>query len=252
MKAGRIVKGICATVGVPLIAYFLLNILCQMNGKVLFGSAIDVRAFAKNTVATACLAWAISFNLMTGRFDFSLGAVSILSVIVGGNLAINMNLGPIPMLLFSVVVGGFLSLISGLVYIAFNLSPIIITLGITLIYESITFTINNAQGVNIIGKSIYTNLINPIYAFAICGVTLMILIVLFNFTKFGYDARALAHGQGVCVNSGIKEKRNAVLIFVISGMVAAITGCMNLAFNGKVDATLNLGTMSDILVLLPF
>lgn len=246
MNMKKICKGIAVTVGVPLLAFLLLSLLCQANGKELFRSPIDFRAFVKNTVVTSCLAWAISFNLMTGRFDFSLGAVSILSVIIGGNLAIKMGLGPVELVLFSAVVGGVLSLISGIVYIIFNLSPIIVTLGITLIYESLTYSINKAKGVNIIGLSVYSKITDPAFAFTVCGIILVVLVILFNYTKFGYNARALAHGQAVSVHSGIHEKKNAIGCFLLSGIVVSFAGCMNLAFDGKINSTLGLGTMSVI------
>jgi hypothetical protein len=41
-------------------------------------------------------------------------------------------------------------------------------------------------------------------------------IVLFDYTKFGYDYNALKNGQKVAVNTGIKEIPNAIACYVIS------------------------------------
>ena len=43
---------------------------------------------------------------------------------------------------------------------------------------------------------------------------LVIIIGLFDYTKFGYDYNALKNGQKVAVNTGIKEIPNAIASFL--------------------------------------
>ena len=58
---------------------------------------------------------------------------------------------------------------------------------------------------------------------------LVLSILLFDYTRFGYDYNALKNGQKVAVNTGIKEIPNAIGCYGICGALMGIVGFLNAA-----------------------
>ena len=114
------------------------NDKCYVNGKLIFLSADLVKQVIINSCMTVCVALAIWLQLKNGRFDFSGGASMILAAIIAGNVGI-MTDSPVLALLTAVAVGIVLSCLTAVVYIIGKLPIIICTIGMTLLYESLTY-----------------------------------------------------------------------------------------------------------------
>jgi ribose transport system permease protein len=75
-------------------------------------------------------------------------------------------------------------------------------------------------------------------------VALIIFIIIFEFTKFGYDYKALISGQKVAVNTGIKEKKNSLICYVLSGIAMSVVGFITASQMGYIEAgRLNFGSI---------
>lgn len=151
------------------------------------------------------------------------------------------------MFVLTLLIGMLLGLISGILYVVLHLPPIITSLGVTLIYEGILFTITEGRYVmkEVQNKSMTAFTGNWIYAAIIIVAVLLISIAIFDYTKFGYDYNALKNGQKVAVNTGIKEIPNAIGCYVICGGLMGIVGFLNAARNTTINGgQLNFGSIS--------
>jgi ribose transport system permease protein len=194
---------------------------------------------------------ALSINLNSGRFDFSLGSMAALSAVIGAKLsyaALGGGAGSAAvMLIITIIAGALLGMFSGILYVLLRIPPIITSLGVTLIYEGILYTITS-------GKYLMTEVQNSsmtgfvgtwIYAAVIIIVVLLIIILLFDHTRFGYDYRALKSGQKVSVNTGIKEVPNAIICYTLCGLLMGIVGFLNAARNTNINGgQLNFASIS--------
>jgi ribose transport system permease protein len=213
-----------------------------------------MRSFDNFVVYTAIVmitTIALSINLNSGRFDFSLGSMAALSVVIGAKLSYAMLGGGTGsaalMLVITMLAGAILGLLSGILYVALRIPPIITSLGVTLIYEGILYTITG-------GKYLMTEVQNSsmtgfvgtwIYAAIIIAAVLAIIILLFDYTRFGYDYSALKSGQKVAVNTGIREVPNAVICYMLCGLLMGIVGFLNAARNTNINGgQLNFGSIS--------
>ena len=73
---------------VPVLAFAVLSLI--------FRDTITLRnvpSLLQQAVAPAILGWGVLFNIKVGNWDFSVGSVVLISSIIGGNLAIMLNLG---------------------------------------------------------------------------------------------------------------------------------------------------------------
>jgi ribose transport system permease protein len=191
-------------------------------------------------------AFALGLHLFTGRFDFSLGSVAVLAAVIGGKLALLWDLDAFGMLVLCLASGAALGAVSGLLYLLFNLPPMITSLGVALSYEGLSFAITGGNGVQI---SLYPKLLGGAgipQMIALLATALLVMYVLLNCTQFGFNYRAIQFGQKIAVDTGLNEKANALACYILCGALVSVVGFLRISFNGSQAAQLNLATSSTI------
>ena len=122
-------------------------------------------------------------------------------------------------------------LITSLVYVYGRLPIIICTIGVALVYESITYLIFDARGVSMMSNTKLTIFGRMPYIVVILAVAALIFIGFCNFTVPGKQAKILQNNQQSGVNIGINERKNVIYTFLycglLLGLAAAIYGSQN-------------------------
>jgi len=244
MKANKLVKNIGMTLLLPVATYLFFFILTRITGNTTFGVGLDLQTIIYTSVYSCLISQALSLNLQTGRFDFAIGSTLVLSTIIGGDLAYKWGLGAFGMLACVTLLAAICGLVSGLVYVILGLPPMVVSLGIAMIYEAIGFMYNNAKGLRLIGKMdylIFSKFPNNIILMII---VLILLVIVYDYSKIGYNRRALAGGQKIAVDVGIREKKNAVYCYVIAGALLGLAGCVYLSKYGMISPETGLSSSS--------
>ena len=232
-KKKSVLKKIFGTLAIPLIVLVILEGICLINGRQMISGVTGFKNFVIYTAIVMITTIALSINLNSGRFDFSLGSMALLSSALSAKITYAILGGgagsAITMLLLNLVIGAVLGLLSGVIYVTLKLPPIIVSLGVTLIFEGVLYTITE-------GKYIMTEVQNPsmahfsgswVYPLIIIAAVLAFIILLFDHTKFGYNYNALKNGQKVAVNTGIREIPNALVCYAVCGGLMGIVGFLN-------------------------
>jgi ribose transport system permease protein len=244
-------RKIIGTLAIPVLVAVILEVLCLSSGQNIITNMKSFDNFVVYTAIVMITTIALSINLNSGRFDFSLGSMAALAAVVGAKVTYAVLGGgsgsAALMLVITLLAGAVLGLISGGLYVLLRLPPIITSLGVTLIYEGIMYTITG-------GKYVMTEVQNSslsrfvgtwVYAALIILVVLAVSIFLFDHTRFGYDYRALKNGQKVAVNTGIREIANAVICYTLCGALMGIVGFLNAARNTTINGgQLNFASIS--------
>lgn len=247
----KIARNTVGTLAIPVIVAAVLLTLCALGGKSMIATRISFNQFVINIAVVMITTMALSTNLNSGRFDFSLGAMAVLASVLSSKITYALLGGAtgsaIVMLALNILIGALIGLFSGTLYVTLRIPPIITSLGVTLILEGITFTITD-------GKYVMAEVQNPsMSAFSgnwywpllVIVVVLALMIFLFDHTKFGYNYKALQSGQQVSVNTGIREVPNAIVCYVICGALMGIVGFMNAARSTNINGgSLNFGSIS--------
>ncbi len=228
---------------IPVATLLIMLALCASKGVVMFETQGNWIAFFKSVTSVMLTTFALSINLNSGRFDFSIGSIAMISSIVSSQICINMGLSTPYMLIISLVSGIVFGTISGLVYIIVKLPPIIVSLGVTLFYEGLAFAITDGYGVSFVANTELTSFPSVFNYTVIIVVGLAVIIFLFDYTKFGYNYRALLSGQKVSVNTGIKEVPNAIGCYAIAGGLMGVVGFISATNTGNIQMALNFGSI---------
>lgn len=241
MKKNQRVFG---TLIIPLITLAVCLLLCTLKGVSLFETKGNWLTFFRAAATVMCTTFALSINLNSGRFDFSIGAVSLLSSVISAELTIQLNLPLWAMLAISLVAGALLGLCSGLVYVWTNLPPIIVSLGVSLFYEGLAFALTDGYGVSFVSNLKLTAFPSVRNYCLIIVIVLALMILVYDYTVFGYEYKALLSGQKVAVDTGIKETGNTLGCYTISGILMGLVGFMSSTNTGTIQMALNFGSIS--------
>ena len=255
--ASLILKRVAGILVIPVICLIVALVMCAAYGTTLFQGSLSTSTYFYGLAYLSLVAFAVSINLHSGRFDFGVSSIIILSSTVVIMMACNGVDNMLVLLLAGLAVGAVGGLISGILYLLLRLPPMILSLGVALLYEALAYIVANGSESNIIvsrqptisdamKKFIGQNNSSPIFLIIILLTALCFMIAVFHYTKFGYDYRALQSGQKIAVNTGANEALNAVICYVIAGALAGLAGFL---FGSQIQYTrvsgfLNFGTVS--------
>jgi ribose/xylose/arabinose/galactoside ABC-type transport system permease subunit len=178
--------------------------------------------------AVACIGMTVV--LMTGGIDLSLGYVVGLASIVSGLLVKSMGV-PVPLaVLATLATGAALGLGNGLVTQVLRVPAFITTLGTGYAIYGLAQIVSQGSIVNrlprgflAIGRTSILGLPSSVYLALVVGVVFYLLI---NRATFGRRLRAFGHSPRAAFLSGVPTGRINVLVYVICGTLAALSGML--------------------------
>ena len=183
------------------------------------------------SVVIGIVAVGMTFVILTGGIDLSVGSVAGLSGIV---LGLALQDLPIPLaIVTAVAAGGFIGLVSGVLIAVFGLAPFVVTLGMMAIARSLAFIFSGQSAISAIPSS----LSNLVYT-SVLGIPANVLFLLslyavawayLTFTKGGRTIYAVGSNAEAARASGLNVLLYSILPYVISGALAAVAITFSIA-----------------------
>lgn len=235
------------TLAIPFISWLVMELLARsFAGMSVINSSADIKTLFRNLISSLAFALAISSNLNCGRMDLSLGSQMYVGVIFGGNLALALNLGGVGVLLMSSIIGGICGLVVGFVFINLRILPMVLGLGMTLVFECICFAVNKQQGVILFGKPGMELLSNISFIVVMTFVIILVTYYLYQLSRYGFHYRAIQGSQKLAADSGINIFSNCVISYVIAGVLVALAGVFITVYSGGLAPVLGMSSNSYV------
>ena len=196
MKRSSKLKDILFTVAFPVLTWLVMEILCLvLKNKHVIATALDIKTVIRNTGIAAVTAYALSFNLKEGRFDLSLGAQRMAGTIIGGLLAMALGLSGLWLLVFAVVFGFLFGVLTGLAFITLRVPPMVLGVGMALIWEVIPYLVSGGKGLNLFGVGGMSILTESWFQILVVVIMAVLVYILMNYTRLGYETKAVQGSQ---------------------------------------------------------
>jgi len=235
---------------IPAAVYLIMEVIVYFGpGTHLINSVLDVRNLLRDLGISTIIAYGLSLNLASGRFDLSLGAQRLVGTIIGGNIAIMLGLNGIFLLIFALLSGFLFGFIVGMVFITFRVPPVVLGIGMALIYESLAFAASSGQGLQLFGVPDMEILVNPVFTLTVLGIIMIAMYVLFSWTKFRYELAAVQGSQKIAHESGVNIFRHVVICYTLAGALVAVSGVFNAAFTGSMTPTIGLTSNGAVVAM---
>lgn len=207
------------------------NPQCHVNGNFIFLGSDLLRYIVRYTCLSTCVALAIWLQLKNGRFDFSGGSTMVLTSIIAGTIGRNAG-SPVLALLVAVAVSVVLSSFTALVYIVGRFPIIIATIGVTLLYESLTYLVCGGGGISVFYQKAELSVFGRIPMIFIPTVLAIIVYIVYDsFTAAGRKGKILANNQSAGVNIGIDERKNVFVTYVVTGIIIGLASIIYVSQN---------------------
>ena len=205
-----------------------------------FLTVFNIRGIVQNTSILAVLGVGMTFVIITGGFDLSVGSVLVFSGVVADKAmaALGGQGWGAAMTGALVAIGCGLAwgLINGFLIARAKVPPLIVTLG-TLgmalgIAEVITGGVDLRDIPTVMVNTVgFGNVVWQIPTLAVIAAIVVALgIVLLHRTRFGLYTYALGSNPEAGRRSGLNVTRHLVMVYALSGLLAGFAGWLNLAF----------------------
>jgi len=178
------------------------------------------------------LAIGVTFVIITGGIDLSIGTVMMCSAIIGGVLYTKLGL-PMWLVLISIIlVGAIFGLVNGTLVAKYKLPPFIATLGTMMVARGLGSIVSKVQSVTFPLRGdedgFYKNIFRlsnnfPVGIFVLIAVAIIAAIIL-NKTKIGRYIFAIGSNREATRLSGVNVVKWETIAYVISGVCAGIGG----------------------------
>ncbi|ODP37817.1 ABC transporter permease [Sphingomonas turrisvirgatae] len=210
-----------------------------------FLSLANAVIMAKHIAIIAILGIGMTFVVLTGGIDLSVGSIAGLAGIVAGALILNgIELGlfgvvvfpSVPLIILLVLgLGALVGAANGLLVTRFGVAPFIATLGMLYVARGAALLLSDgATFPNLVGNPAFGNEGFPLLgAGRLLGVPVPVLLLVLvgglaafiaGSTLFGRRVYAVGGNERAAFLSGVRVNRIKVWVYVISGACAALVG----------------------------
>jgi len=220
----------------PVVATFVLFVVMFGVGSVrydgFFSAQVLLNLFIDNAYLIV-LAVGMTFVIITGGIDLSVGSVVALSGVLAAKL-LSLGWSAVPVMVLVLLVGLVLGLTMGLVIHYLELQPFVVTLagmflarGLCYVISVESIPIRDPLFTAIAQGTVYLpgdNFISPSVIVAVAVV--VVGAYLLHATRFGRAVYAIGGNQQSAVLMGLRVGRTKVTVYAISGLCSAIGGLL--------------------------
>jgi galactofuranose transport system permease protein len=194
-------------------------------------------AFLNNNTYYALTALGMTFVIISGGIDLSVGSVAVLAAVTAARLSMY---GLVPALAGAILIGLLAGLINGGLIARFALQPFVVTLAMLLAARGAGLTLSGNAPVMVDFQQGFTQLgmihLGPVpLPVAITAVLFAFGAVLLNRTRFGRHVLAIGGNEEAARLAGIPIDRTLIAVYGMSGALAGLAGAFlaALSFSGS-------------------
>jgi len=219
---------------VPILMTIFLFVLLYIIGIAKYEAFSDKQVFFNLLIDNAyliILAIGMTFVLILGGIDLSVGSVLCLVCMASAFLIEIKGVNPFLTMILMVILGALFGFIQGYLIYHFNMQPFIVTLaglffgrGAAALISIETINITNKTYNDIAGFRLYIGEQFMSAGSIIALVVLVVAIYVAKYTKFGRAVYAIGGSEQSANLMGINVGKTKIMVYTLSGVCSAIAG----------------------------
>jgi len=209
-----------------LVGLFILCIVISFISP-RFSNLANIKNVLTQVSVNAVIAIGMSFVILTGGIDLSVGSILAVSGAVAASIL--KSTGNVFLaIIVAIVIGCFIGLINGLLISKGRVQAFIVTLATMIIFRGITYVFTNGIPISGLGQS-FSGIGNKMVLGLPIPVIIMVIVFGIGFymlsqTRYGRYVYALGGNEDSARLSGINTDKIKTLVYVICGATAALSG----------------------------
>jgi len=202
----------------------LLLAICLSVASPHFLSASNLYNLMDQSVVLGIVAIGMTFVILTGGIDLSVGSIAGLTGIV---LGLAMREVPLPLAIaFAIAVGCAVGAVSGSLIAFFGLAPFVVTLGMLAIGRSMAYILSGQRSISDIPEGLSNLVYTEVLGLQMNVIILIVLLaaawLYLTYTKGGRTIYAIGSNVDAARISGLNTTFYTILPYMISGGLAAV------------------------------
>lgn len=214
----------------PLLGLICLIIIVSVLNPS-FLEPLNILNLLRQVAINALIAFGMTFVILTGGIDLSVGAILALSSALTAGMIVS-GLDPILAILVGSILGAVMGMVNGLLITKGKMAPFIATLATMTAFRGLTLVYTKGNPITGLGDNQLFQLFGRGYFLGIpvpavtMIITFAILYIVLHKTPFGRKTYAIGGNEKASLISGIKVPRVKILIYSLSGLLAALAGAI--------------------------
>ena len=210
-------------------SYFILLIIAVLLSILSdqFLTVGNLLTVALQTSIIAIVAIGMTFTIITGGIDLSVGSVAAFSGALAAGLATRNGLGTYPGILIGLIVGAGLGFVSGLMIVYGRIPPFVSTLAMMAVARGFTLVYTDGKPISGLDKDFTfwaSNIAGiPVPVILLVVIAIIAAIILKN-TAFGNYVYAIGGGEETARLNMVPAKKVKLGVYALSGLTSAIAG----------------------------
>lgn len=229
----------------PLVALVCVYALFAWLSPASFLSASNLTTMARQTVVVALTSLGMTFIILLGGIDLSVGsAVALTSVVVA--LALDSGAGPFTAALAGVIVPALGGLCTGVLTTRARLTPFIVTLGSMSVLRGLAKGLADEQKIDadprgldaLMNASAVAGLPPGVLIAGVCAVLAALIL---EYSVFGRHVVAIGSSTPTARLCGVPVERVTLLVYALAGLLTGIAGVLEFSTLTVGDPTDSIG-----------
>jgi len=214
----------------PLLGLIILIVIVTILNTS-FIEPLNILNLLRQVSINALIAFGMTFVILTGGIDLSVGSILALSSAVMANFMVS-GWDPIIAIILGCLLGGILGGINGLLITKGRMAPFIATLATMTIFRGLTLVYTNGNPITGLGNQAAFQFLGRgcLFGIPVPAITMLIVFailwIILHKTPFGRKTYAIGGNEKASIISGIKVDRIKIMIYALIGLLSALAGAI--------------------------
>ena len=252
MSRGRILNLVRGVVGqrffavlVLFVALFVVFTLTQER----FATSANIKALLTSAAILWVVAIGLTFVMLAGGFDLSVGSMLALTSIGLGAFVNDWGLPAVVAVLATLALGAALGAFNGILVGKLGLSFLVVTLGTLILYRGFVNIWSDTRTEQVLSSFLdslaFDSFLGLPYPVWLMAGTFLVALYVQRSTYFGRDVYAVGGNADAARLSGIKVARTIITVYAISGLLAGVGGVLQTARIGAASPQVGEAVLFD-------
>lgn len=219
-----------------------------------FMTPLNLVNIVRQTVEIGIMAVGMTFLIIAGEMDLSVGSTFGATAMLSA-LLLRGEVSPTVVFLLSLLAGGCIGAVNGILVTKARMPAFIATLGTMQIFRSVAYGISNGQSISVFPEKALSSWVFKMGS-SIGNIPVQIFIMLILFiltgivlakTPLGVNIYATGGNRRAAKLVGINTDHIKIICFIMTGMLCALSGLISIAYLQSVPTTAGEGREMDVI-----
>lgn len=242
----------------PTLAAIGVLVLLLIGAEIYFGNFVtpgNMSALLLDNAYLVVLAVGMTFVIVTGGIDLSVGSVTAFTGMLGASL-ISGGMSPLIAIPAMLVAGSLIGLLLGVLIQYFNVQPFIATLAGLFLARGLAFVVNlrsiRVEDATVLWLQSTRMKLGDWYITPTVIIALLVVVIgalVMHFSRFGRTIYAIGGSEHSARLMGLNVARTKIMAYVISGFCGGLAGLLLTAYQGAGYPRNGIGTELDVIAV---